>query len=148
MVFEPGPSARRVFHSDFVLGSHKVRGSLRDFAAGLQPDDSASTRNYGPVAIEWSKSDYRLTEPEARYALALNQTRLTARAERGGERWLMDVRDEMEVKYPESSYVTLVGRPKLRIEEGLFWVLQNCGWLHPYTAEYRFSVYSDDPRLR
>jgi hypothetical protein len=54
----------------------------------------------------------------------------------------------MEVKYPESIYVTLIGRPRLRIEEGLFWVLQNYGWLHPYTAEYRFSVYSDDPRLK
>ena len=148
MMFEPGPLARRVFHSDFALGSYKVRASLRDFAARLQQDDTTSTRDYGPVSIEWNRSDYRLTEPEARYALALNQTRLTARAERRGERWLIDVRDEMEVKYPQSIYVTLVGRPKLRVEEGLFWVLQNCGWLHPYIAEYRFLVYSDDPRLK
>jgi hypothetical protein len=54
----------------------------------------------------------------------------------------------MQVRYPESAYVTLIGRPRLRVEEGLFWVLQNHGWLYPYTAEYRFSVYSDDPRLR
>jgi len=148
MVFDPGPFARRVFHSDFGLGSYRVRAALRDFAAGLHQGDSTSSRTYGPVGIEWPRSDYRLTEPEARYALALNQTRLTARAERRGDRWLIDVRHEMKVKYPESSYVTLVGRPRLRMEEGLFWVLQNCGWLHPYTAEYRFSVYSDDPRLR
>jgi hypothetical protein len=148
MMLDPGPFARRVFHSDFGLGSYKVRASLRDFAASLQPDDTASERSYGPVRIEWTRSDYRLTEPEARYALALNQTRLTARAERRGVRWLIDVRHEMEVKYPESIYVTLVGRPRLRVEEGLFWVLQNYGWLHPYTAEYRFLVYNDDPRLR
>jgi hypothetical protein len=148
MMFDPGPTARRVFHSDFALGSRKVRGHIRDFAVSLQPDDSASSRSYGPARILWDKSEYRLTEPEARYALALNQTLLTARAERRGERWLIEVRDEMEVRYPESVYVTLVGRPRLRIEEGLFWVLQNCGWLHPYTAEYRFLVYSDDPRLR
>jgi len=148
MMLDPGPLARRVFHSDFGLGSSKVRARLKDFAAGLQPDDTASERSYGPVGIEWPRSDYRLTEPEARYALALNQTRLTARAERRGERWLIDVWHEMEVKYPESVYVTLVARPRLRVEEGLFWVLQNYGWLHPYTAEYRFSVYSDDPRLR
>jgi len=148
MTLDPGPFARRVFYSDFGLGSRKVRWRLRDFAASLQPDDTASSRSYGPVRVEWNKSNYRLTEPEARYALALNQTRLTARAERRGERWLIDVRHEMEVKYPESVYVTLVTRPQLRVEEGLFWVLQNHGWLYPYTAEYRFMVYSDDPRLR
>ena len=148
MMLDPGPIARRVFYSDFGLGSYKMRAPLRDFAARLQQDDSTSSRDYGPVRVEWNKSDYRLTEPEARYALALNQTRLTARAERRGGRWLIDVRHNMEVEYPESTYVTLVGRPRLRIEEGLFWVLQNCGWLHPYTAEYRFLVYSDDPRLR
>jgi hypothetical protein len=148
MMLDPGPIARRVFYSDFGLGSYKMRAPLRDFAARLQQDDSTSSRDYGPVRVEWNKSGYRLTEPEARYALALNQTRLTARAERRGGRWLIDVRHDMEVEYPESTYVMLVGRPRLRIEEGLFWVLQNCGWLHPYTAEYRFLVYSDDPRLR
>jgi hypothetical protein len=148
MMFDPGPSARRVFYSDFGLGSRKLRGPLRDFAASLQQSDSISPHAYGPVWVEWVRADYRLTEPEARYALALNQTRLSARAERRGERWLVDVRHEMEVKYPESIYVTLIGRPRLRVEEGLFWVLQNYGWLHPYTAEYRFLVYSDDPRLK
>lgn len=148
MMFEPGSPARRVFHSGFGMGSYKVRAPLRDFAARLQQGESASTRSYGPTRILWDKSDYRLTEPEARYALALNQTLLVARAERRGERWLIDVRHEMEVEYPQSIHVTLIGRPRLRVEEGLFWVLQNCGWLHPYTAEYRFSVYSDDPRLR
>ena len=125
-----------------------MRSPLRDFAASLQQTDSTLPQTYGPVWVEWPRSDYRLTEPEARYALALNQTSLTARAERRGERWLIDVRHEMQVKSPESISVTLIGRPRLRIEEGLFWVLQNCGWLHPYRAEYRFSVYSDDPRLR
>jgi hypothetical protein len=148
MMFNPGPFARRVFHTDFSLGSRKIRQPLRDFAAGLHPDDTAVTRSIGPVEVEWTRFDYRLTEPEARYALALNQTRLSARAERRGERWLIDVKHEMEVKYPESIYVTLIGRPRLRVEEGLYWVLQNYGWLHPYTAEYRFLIYSDDPRLR
>ena len=147
MMFDPGPSARRVFHSDFALGSRKVRAPIRDFAQELQKGDTNFGHGYGPVWVEWARSDYRLTESEARYALALNQTRLSARAERRGERWLIDVRHEMEVKYPESIYVTLIGRPRLRVEEGLYWVLQNYGWLHPYTAEYRFLVYNDDPRL-
>jgi hypothetical protein len=146
MMFNPGPFGRRVFASEFGLGSRKIRASLQSIVQRLQFGDTAAS--FGPVRVEWSKNDYRLTEPEARYALALNQTRLTANAVRRGERWLLDVRHEMEVKYPESVYVTLIGRPRLRVEEGLFWVLQNCGWLHPYVAEYRFLVYSDDPRLR
>jgi hypothetical protein len=148
MMFRPGLSGRRVFYSDFGLGSRRLRGPLRDFAARLQKPDSTYPQKYGPVWVEWPRSDYRLTEPEARYALALNQTKLAAQAERRGDRWLIDVRHEMKVSYPESVYVTLIGRPRLRVEEGLFWVLQKCGWLHPYTAEYRFSVYSDDPRLK
>ena len=147
MMLDPGPSARRVFNSGFGLGSRKLREKLAEFAANLQ-SDTASSRSYGPVRIEWNKSDYRLTEPESRYALALNQTVFTARAERRGERWLIDVRHEMEVKYPDSVMVTLITRPRLRVEEGLFWVLQNCGWLHPYTAEWRFQIYSDDKRLK
>jgi len=148
MIFDPGPPARRVFYSDFGLGSHRMRAPLRNFAAGLGQGDSTCARGYGPVRIEWNVSEYRLTDPEARYALALNQTRLAATAERRGERWLIHVRHEMEVRYPETRYVTLVGRPRLRVEEGLFWMLQKWGWLHPYTAEYRFHIYSDDPRLR
>jgi hypothetical protein len=148
MILGPGPLARRVFYSDFGLGSRKVRWRLIEFAASLQLDDSASSRGYGPVRIEWNKSDYRLSEPEARYALALNQTVLTANAERRGTRWLIDVRHEMEVKYPDSGMVTLITRPRLRMEEGLFSVLQNCGWLYPYTAEYRFHIFSDDSRLK
>jgi hypothetical protein len=147
-MLDPGPLARRVFNSGFGLSSRKVRERLGEFAASLESDDSASARSYGPVRIEWSRSDYRLTEPEARYALALNQTLLTAKAERRGKRWLIDVRYEIEIKYPDSAYVTLIARPRLRVEEGLFRVLQNCDWLHPYTAEWRFQVFSDDKRLR
>jgi hypothetical protein len=148
MMLEPGPLARRVFNSGFGLGSRKVRDRLIEFAASLEFGDSASSRSFGPVTIEWNRLDYRLTEPEARYALALNQTLLTARAERRGKRWLIDVRHEVEIKYPDSLLVTLISRPRLRMEEGLFCVLQNCGWLHPYTAEWRFLVFSDDKRLR
>jgi hypothetical protein len=34
------------------------------------------------------------------------------------------------------------------MSERLFWVLQqdSVGWLHPYHAEYRFTIPSDDRR--
>jgi hypothetical protein len=135
-----GPFARRVFRSEFGLGSKRLRDRVREMAAATAGRDTT----LGPARVVWDASEYRLTEPEARYALALNQTELWV-TRRGR---LLDVKHEVQVKYPDSALVTLVARPRLRMEEGLFWVLQNCGWLHPFTAEWRFTVRADDPRLR
>jgi len=148
MVFPAGRADRRVFYSRFALGSDRVRGRLKQFVKELDETDTSRIRDLGPATIEWDVTEYRLTNPEARYGLALNQTRLYAHAERQGRRWRIQVRHEVEIKYPKDLYVTLVTRPRLRMQEGLFWMLQQYGWLHPYVAEWRFTVYSDDPRLR
>jgi hypothetical protein len=147
MMFPAGAGNRRVFLSGFGLGSDKLRGRLRQFVQSLPRDDEASIRTYGPVPVEWDWSEYKLTSPEARYGLALNQTMLYATAARSGNHWRLHVRHEVEIRYPTDAYVTLVGWPRLRVQEGLFWVLQQCGWLHPYTAEWWFTIDSDDPRL-
>ena len=34
------------------------------------------------------------------------------------------------------------------LEEGLLWALQQEGWLFPYKAEWYWTIYSDDPRLK
>jgi hypothetical protein len=148
MVLDPGPTDRRVLRSAFGLGSPRLRLKLAGFARTLGAADTAATRQFGPARILWDASDYRFSEPEARYALALNQTTMSATARKEGGRWWIDVRHEVEIRYPDSLYATLIGRPRLRVEEGLFWVLQNAGWLHPYMAEWRFGLYADDPRLR
>jgi hypothetical protein len=139
----PSPLARRLFHSEFALGSRKVRAQLREFRQRLARGDTAAAQ----MRIVWDASEYRLTEPEARFALALNQTWLWLNARQTRNGWFIDVRHDVGIEYPDSAYVTLISRPRLRIEEGLFWVLQNCGWLHPYTAEWRFTVPAEDRRL-
>jgi hypothetical protein len=144
MMFEPGPLARRVFYSDFAIGSKRIRTQLQECRDRLSRGDTAAVQ----MRIVWDKSEYRLTDPEARYGLALNQTWLWLTPRRTAKGWLIDVRHDVGIEYPDSAYVTLVSRPRLRVEEGLFWVLQNCGWLHPYTAEWRFSIFSDDKRLK
>jgi hypothetical protein len=147
MSLPPGRDRRRVFESDFALGSRRVREKLREFSRSLAQDDTARVRQYGPVHVEWDASEYRLTEPEARYGLALNQTNLSATATREGKRWQIDVTHIVGIGYPKDGYVPLISWPRLWMEEGLFYVLEQCGWLHRYNVEWRFSVDSDDPRL-
>ncbi len=99
---------------------------------------------------------------DSRCALALNPVTVLCRARREGGQWLMDVRAIVWVGYAEDGEAELVppvkfGRGAWRFDwsglvmyERLFWVLQqdSVGWLHPYHAEYRFTIRSDDRRLR
>ena len=77
---------------------------------------------------------------EARYALALNGGTATIKAKKKGKRSIFEVTLKIYVKYPRKGYVLLLKQPKLRVEEGLFWRLQEAGWLHPYWAEWKFTV--------
>lgn len=140
----PPPEGRlRVFRSRFGLGSRRLRQRLAEFAREFEAD-TARAREFGPAFIEWDREEYRFGNPEARYALALNQTHLRARFERQGTGWRADVRHVVGIGYPRDAYVPLLTRPKLSMEEGLFWVLQEAGWLHKYNAEWRFAVTSTE----
>jgi hypothetical protein len=146
----PGPRngrRLRVFRSAFGMGSARLRAKLRDFVTGLA-SETLDVRDMPSTYIEWDREEYRLHNPEARYALALNQTHLWAKATREGERWRIDVTHLVGIGYPEEAYVPLLTRPRLWMEEGLFHMLENARWLHRYNAEWRFTVYSDDKRLR
>ena len=147
MCFPPPKDRLRVFHSEFGLGSARLSGKLREWVSGLA-GDTVHVREFGPEFIEWSHEEYRLTNPEARYGLALNQTHLKMTATRTGNRYRLDVSHLVGIAYPSDAYVPLITRPRLRMQEGLFWVLQQSRWLHPYNAEWRFTIYSDDPRLK
>lgn len=53
-------------------------------------------------------------------------------------RWRLSICATVEVAYPPRGALHLFeidGRP-IRIEEGLYWRLQEDGWLHPYTARW------------
>jgi len=61
--------------------------------------------------------------------------------------WKIDVSLKVECKYPKNSKVRLISNPEFKIEEGLFWVLQETGWLNTYTAEWKFTINSEDSRI-
>jgi hypothetical protein len=118
-------------------GQSVVSGSVRDKQAALQ-------------AAYW----------DSRCALALSPVTVQCQAARSGKRWKMEVRAVVRVGYAEDGEAVLIppvalslGSKGLKWEglvmsERLFWVLQqdSVGWLHPYHAEYRFTIPSDDRR--
>ena len=74
-----------------------------------------------PKLISWDTSTYMIGHPEARFSLALNGATLKIKDNR--------IFFEVPIKYPKNSLVKLL--PFIRVEEGLFWVLQEKGWYYP-----------------
>lgn len=121
-----------VVHSDFPLRSPRVRRRIRELEAG------------GRGRVAWT---YQWDREAMRVALALNALDLEVRPTAEGT---LDVRGTVEIAYPHRSplpFFHIRGRT-IAIEEGLFGMLQDAGWLFPYEAEYRFHVDPDAPILR
>lgn len=143
----PGPSTR-TWHSDFAMRSPKVRAELRKlikFAENLGQNEVTLPM----TRIAWHR--YSMNSDSARVALALNSPfELRGTAHREGSHWRLELSGRARVEYPRRAVLTLFSLDGKRVEldEGLFWVLQQSKWLHPYTAEWRWSVLSSDPRLQ
>ena len=145
IIFPPPRNGIRIFHSDFAISSDKVNAAIRDFNADLK---DRSEKEFRVVKrISWSTNEYGLGKKEARYALALNPSIVSLKASKKDSLWVIDISIRVKIEYPQNCSVILLSKPELRIEEGLFWVLQQSGWLFPYTAEWKFSINSNDCRI-
>lgn len=146
LVFPSHESGIRTFKSDFALKSQKIKNVIKNFRNDLifrQSENELNARK----RISWTVSDYTLGSKEARYALALNPSNVSLQALKKDSFWIINVSIKVKISYPQSCYVTLLSKPALKVEEGLFWVLQQEGWLFPYTAEWKFAINSDDDRI-
>lgn len=115
----PVEHGERRFNSGFFLRSKWIQKKIK----GLNRGES--------VRVSWNLQHYLLGGTEARYALALNPCLITRRSDGAAD--IYEAR--VKVGYPAKSEVMLIHWPaQFRIEEGLFWYLQQCGWLHPYEA--------------
>ena len=108
------------FESDFFLESRFIQNALDNYSE--------------PVRLAWPSNSYRLGGSETRIALALNT----------GTLHLEDGKAKVSVPctWPKQSLVN-VGLPGLldiRVQEGLFWVLEQEGWIHPYTAVWEADL--------
>ena len=146
LILPPPENGIRVIYSDFPLGSQKIRKVIKEFKIRLA-DSQNEEKPRLQQRIIWPVSEYSFGKSEARYALALNPAYISLTALRNGLGWSIHSSITVKIRYPQSSYVTLLSRPELKVEEGLFWVLQQSGWLHPYTAEWKFVINSDDKRI-
>lgn len=153
MILPSPENGIRAFYSDFALGSEKAQKFLTKFKKKLDKGVENEIQYSGRIA--WNTNNYPLGHPEARYALTLNPSQVSIKATKQDDIWDIDISLQVPCEYPINSKITLLRiencdyypDTKLQIEEGLFWVLQQSGWLHPYTADWRFTISSDDERI-
>ncbi len=115
----------KTFESDFFLESSFIQNKLDNYSK--------------PVPLYWTFDSYVWTDffekhSEARVALALNTG--TLHLEDG------KIRISVPCTWPKQGLVN-VGIPGLldiRVQEGLFWVLEQEGWIHPYTAVWEADL--------
>ena len=102
------------FESEFFLESEFIQNKLDNYSE--------------PVRLAWPPNSYGLGNAETRIALALNT----------GTLHVEDGRAKVSVPctWPKQSLsnVGLPGLLDIRVQEGLFWILEQEGWIHPYTA--------------
>ena len=118
----------KTFESDFFLESSFILNALDNYSE--------------PVRLAWPQSAYNLWGPEARVALTLNTGTLSI--ENG------KVKVSVPCTWPEhsdyrdhSDPTILIDRPylpKIAVQEGLFWVLEQEGWIHQYTAVWEAGL--------
>jgi hypothetical protein len=139
-----GPD-ERVHRSDMAMRSPTVRRAVaRGFAAAA----ASGSEDLG-LPAQRIVFMYDPDRESLRAALALNPLLLAGRVVRAGQGWRADLQATVQVAYPRRAVLRLrdVRGRSLVIDEGLFWALQQRGWLHPYVATWQWSVWSNDPRL-
>ena len=115
----------KTFESDFFLESKFIQNKLDNYSK--------------PAPLYWPFDSYVWTDffeehSEARVALALNTGTLSIEDGK--------VKVSVPCTWPKQSLVN-VGLPGLldiRVQEGLFWVLEQEGWIYPYTAVWEADL--------
>lgn len=98
--------------SDFFMRSSVVQSAIKNY-----------TR---PNVLSWNARHYMIGDDEARVSLALNGATLIKYNDK--------IVVKVPVKYPRNSLVSLA--PGIKVQEGLFWVLQQKGWYHTGTMTW------------
>jgi hypothetical protein len=137
----PTSSGRRHFSSDFAAASLPIARVFKSFERQIVETTETDRIVLPQAHVAWSSapSPSDLGSPDVRALLALNPCNVAGVARRRGDAWQLDVSIEVRVAYPRQSRTCLLRDPQLCVEEGLFWVLQEAGWLHPYTAVWTFQ---------
>ena len=103
-------------NSDFFMQSRVVLRAIENYS--------------GPTMLVWDPKDYMFGNSEARVAPAFNGTVLSKNGKK--------ISIRVPIRYPRNSLVELV--PGIKVQEGLFWVLQQAGWYHPGTMTWTHTI--------
>ena len=120
MLLPSSEGQEMTFESDFFLESRFIQNALDNYSE--------------PVRLAWPPNSYGLGNADTRIALALNTG--TLHVEDG------KAKVSVPCTWPKQSLVN-VGLPGLldiRVQEGLFWVLEQEGWIYPYTAVWEADL--------
>jgi len=120
MLLPSSEGQEMTFESDFFLESRFIQNALDNYSE--------------PVRLAWPPNSYGLGNAETRIALALNTG--TLHVEDG------KAKVSVPCTWPKQSLVN-VGLPGLldiRVQEGLFWILEQEGWIYPYTAVWEADL--------
>ena len=128
MLLPSSEGQEMTFESDFFLESSFILNALDNYSE--------------PVRLAWPQSAYNLWGPEARVALTLNTGTLSI--ENGKVKVSVPCTWPEHSDYRDHSEPTiLIDRPylpKIAVQEGLFWVLEQEGWIYPYTAVWEADL--------
>ena len=128
MLLPSSKGEEMTFESDFFLESRFIQNALDNYSE--------------PVRLAWLPSDYLLGNSESRTALALNTG--TLYIEDGKAKVSVPCTWPQHSDYRDHSWTTplvsIRGLPEIRVQEGLFWVLEQEGWIYPYTAVWEADL--------
>ena len=125
LMIDPGVRNKEVyFESDLFLKSKVVKKAIQDYKK--------------PVKLYWHPNNY-LVKEEARISLALNGATLFK--ENNVVKIVVPCSWPRWTNYKDKKYTTPLSIfPEIRVQEGLFWILEQEGWIHPYTAVWKTTL--------
>ena len=129
MMYRPFSDRPEVIQSNFFRGSPVVEKAIQ-----------IAQKSGKPYRLAWPANTYKLSfnpeeYKEARIALALNGGYIRVEGDK--------VIANIDIKYPRKSFAPLIpikGFGIIGVEEGLFWLLQQKGWLHSGGLEWSTPI--------
>ena len=132
MLLPSSEGQEMTFESDFFLKSRFIQNKLDNYSK--------------PVRLAWLPNDYLLGNSESRIALALNTGTLSI--EDGKVKVSVPCTWPQYSDYRDHSWTTplvsIRDLPEIRIQEGLFWILEQEGWIYPYTVIWETDSHANN----
>jgi putative flippase GtrA len=120
-LFFPVEDKQRVFYSNSILNSPSITREVKRKTTG---------------SVSWNRWS-SIFDPDFRFALAFQNCRINTVRKNGYREVIVSTnfhyRKDM---FSVHANHVLHGIFAFRVDEGLFWYLQEKGWLHPYTANW------------